>query len=855
MAYAPLEEGHNMPQEANGALLKSNEPIAQVETEAGLLSPDLPVHNAYERLSSNGFRLLKILQGKERNDIYCYIQEFPISSAPEYVALSYMWGSQYGVHEIFINGLSLRVPKNLWRFLRQARSMGGDLSGWLWVDLLSINQRDILERGQQVQLMSAIFAKSERVLVWLGPAYQWSDIAMVALSRLSKRRREGTQSSRLWQGNVGHAVLGICERAYWRRLWIFQELRLAREIRLMCGEKLVEWHQVHAMMESADPGLQRPRHVDTVEAAMRSPAIKMARLKLQSVDTGLWSLVRLTSHLRCLDVRDKVYALLGVATGGCGDIEPDYSVPIPTLMNQLLHEIFRLWPPSTLEEAVMRSSEVEDALNAKRGTIFTIQGQRGAYIAPSEADMRACKLGPSRMSVNLWWTEFYRHDSVRDILLESWQSHWFASDHRPNDDGVAPEDTAAAKYLFSTCMLTLHRVHPSGVEDFMTPDSRCDAIKDNMIDGTQPSARQSPDLLCSHGWLRIMLVCFDHIEKRETGSMIKVLFGTGGYLACEENKLAMFLMAYAILHSNQQLLQGLLEVDICPNLNEVRIDINDFSRASHGPLVEYPDLAEEIGTICSFSKEKGLASIPLLSYAACLGRHSCVEFLMSMGQYDVNIADARGWTPVMYAAEFGQPTCVNLLLKSGGCDLNVCGEDGWTPMMCATRHQTDFVVKPLLDRGGFEINKTDLENRTQILRCVQQGRVEAVGRLLAVDGCNVDLADEQGWLPLTLAVYRAAMHEHRSFPINYETKKYRSIVRMLLNSGLADVNARVRSGMSALHFAVAGGSIVMVKVLLGVSECAVHFETDDGETALDIAIRSGKAKIVQLLASNRPVKA
>jgi hypothetical protein len=38
----------------------------------------------------------------------------------------------------------------------------------MWIDAISINQDDIPEKNNQVALMSEIFHKAERVLIWLG---------------------------------------------------------------------------------------------------------------------------------------------------------------------------------------------------------------------------------------------------------------------------------------------------------------------------------------------------------------------------------------------------------------------------------------------------------------------------------------------------------------------------------------------------------------------------------------------------------------------------------------------------------------------------------------------------------------
>lgn len=814
----------------------ASEPVVDIEAEVDLLSPESPIHPAYQSLADDDIRLLKILPGEEDTKICCYVGEFAISAAPEYTALSYTWGSPYGVHEIFINGSSFRVPKNLWRFLRQARTLRGDLSGWFWVDMLSINQRDLSERGHQVKLISKIFATARRVLVWLGPAYQGSDIAMLALAKLDKNRQKGKSHARLWRGDVGHAMLGICSRPYWRRLWVFQELRLAREARLMCGDKTVEWHQIDAAMGYADSGLDRVRHANTIEAATSTPALKMARLRLQSVDTTLWSLVRLTSHLRCVDVRDKVYALLGVATGGHGSIEPDYTLPIPTLMNQLLREIYRLSPPSTFGEAVQRSEEVEDVLNVRRGTIFTIPGQRGAYATPFETELRSCKLGPPRTSVNLWWTAFYGHQSVQELLLVSWKRCYFSADgsfygHRPDR-----KTALAARKLFHVCMIIRHLGLPTVCQGIGMSENHFETVEKDLFKREEPPL-QSMDVPYMR-WFQNLLLGRVY-DSRERRSIIQALFSPGGYLACQNSQLTALMLQYAIKFDDWKLLQELLKIRGLLNVNDMRTDgkflvDEDLSSSERVPFITWS---------ANHPEAQAMLEMPLLSYAADKGKTSCVKALLSVGNCDVDATNTKGWTPIMHAANFGHRDCVELLLGSGSCDINVCSRDGWTPMICAASHGFHDIVGALLDSGKFDVTRLDPQHRTQILRSVYYGEARAVETLLQIQGCDVNAADNQGWLPLTLAVSRAA-HSDGDLEIVHS---YCKIVELLLNSPSCDVNARGRHERSALHIAAAKGSYEMVSDLVNVPGCEAGLTSHEGQTARGIALHDRRMDIVRAI--------
>ena len=81
-------------------------------------------------------------------------------------ALSYTWGNSSPSEVIMIDGRIFRIRKFLFEALRRLRFSNGPRL--LWIDAICINQRDAIEKTQQVPLMGQIYATAERVIVWLG---------------------------------------------------------------------------------------------------------------------------------------------------------------------------------------------------------------------------------------------------------------------------------------------------------------------------------------------------------------------------------------------------------------------------------------------------------------------------------------------------------------------------------------------------------------------------------------------------------------------------------------------------------------------------------------------------------------
>lgn len=457
----------------------SNLSLFDIESELLCSRSRTTIHPAYTELRKNRIRLLKILPIEADRTIRCRLEEFSLDDEPTCTAISYTWGSQHGCHAILVNDHSLLVPKNLWRFLNSARAVGGGLSSWLWVDMLSINQTDISERGQQVSLMPVIFRTAHLVNVWLGPAYLGSDAALIALARNINRWKSLGQRRKVWASHAGPGIKELCQRPYWKRLWVYQELKLARQIQLMCGTRTIAWDPFRLFLTLAETDLsaKMPRLSSFIQHSVDSPAMRMVKLNSKSVHTHLWSLIHATRHLRCTDTRDKAYALLGASTEGHEKIKPDYAIPIPTLINQILLEIYKLHPPESLEEALTRCDEVEDALAVPRGTAFIIRGQRGSYEVPGEARFRACRLGISETSFNLWWTVFYGHMAVQRLLLNAWQADYFTSELNLGESKLTWKDTAVARNLFRTCAMETLDLSPRLSHHASSFKSRCDVVE------------------------------------------------------------------------------------------------------------------------------------------------------------------------------------------------------------------------------------------------------------------------------------------------------------------------------------------------------------------------------------------
>lgn len=173
-------------------------------------------------------------------DLRLRLETFALDACPDYIALSYAWGekSLETLHPIAVNDGHISITKNLSDFLNtlhakkdyvlfeeepeniRTRKRKLPEHEWFWADQISINQVDVKERDQQVMLMSDIFYDAVCVYTWLSDIVHYTDIP--DLEDLND------PIDHYWASQIPY--LSMAASDYWTRLWIVQELTMARDV-------------------------------------------------------------------------------------------------------------------------------------------------------------------------------------------------------------------------------------------------------------------------------------------------------------------------------------------------------------------------------------------------------------------------------------------------------------------------------------------------------------------------------------------------------------------------------------------------------------------------------------------------
>lgn len=123
----------------------------------------------YSPLDTGYFRLLRVVH-RGTDTPTCTLHHTRLNEAPDYYALSYVWGDELPDQELVVDDAVLYVTPHLLHAI-QAIPFCDIIYRqelWLWIDAICIDQRSLQEKAVQVPLMGDVYACAECVIVWFG---------------------------------------------------------------------------------------------------------------------------------------------------------------------------------------------------------------------------------------------------------------------------------------------------------------------------------------------------------------------------------------------------------------------------------------------------------------------------------------------------------------------------------------------------------------------------------------------------------------------------------------------------------------------------------------------------------------
>ena len=290
-------------------------------------------------------RLVRILPSKATDEIFSQLLTVSLESSPSFEALSYVWGDEKITASIFVDERPFQVTTNLKCALQGLRS--STVAKNMWIDAISIDQNNIKERNEQLHLMREIYSQAEHVSVWFGLESDESNRAMdlLPLFTLPQHFHEFTFATHSSDGrmlddeelsNRLRPLETIIQNPWWERIWVVQEVALARQVSIYYGQRSCEWNDMARVVHWVEKHLfccgfqlaHYPRVIDIVDRfnlrTYRQIELCQRFQKLECLALS-WSL----HHLRFLQAsnpRDKIYGVLGLTQGLQLDV--DYSLSV-----------------------------------------------------------------------------------------------------------------------------------------------------------------------------------------------------------------------------------------------------------------------------------------------------------------------------------------------------------------------------------------------------------------------------------------------------------------------------------------------------------------------------------------------
>ena len=372
----------------------------------------------------HAIRLLKVTLRKRYLDLK--IEAYPLNKCPPYCALSYTWGNPECTWPIdrsgegrevddnaetekwsdrfpvLLDGRTLKVTRNLYDALFHIRK-SKLWRHYFWIDAICINQSDLEERNSQVEMMDEIYAKAFKVVVRLGTDDESTASVLQIITKLASTHRDFRQRNEDpgdvfndrndYQDVEKLRTLGLQGttlsdwldvvifqgRGWFRRLWVLQEVPLARSIEVFWGSYWVSFQDlVHGTSFLARTSflnvltqLALPRQPNDTWKRFRRPAHMTAlqmHVFLQRLSSGSEGYTTAVPRVRdiykdavfldlCLetasdqeatDPRDKIFGLLGFLKragqthrGMQYPIEVDYKIDPASLFSSIASYIIR----------------------------------------------------------------------------------------------------------------------------------------------------------------------------------------------------------------------------------------------------------------------------------------------------------------------------------------------------------------------------------------------------------------------------------------------------------------------------------------------------------------------------------
>lgn len=328
-------------------------------------------------------RILHLEPGNYGDPLHCTIEHVDVDSGVTFSAISYVWGNEETPYGMLV-GDDQYVPltTSLHEAFQNLRAVEDIGTKTFWADQVCINQSDTKERNLQVAMMGSIYRKATRVITYIGPDTT-KDHEGIRLMRIFDQLWRYIEDLDSHPNSVEVQSLLKCHlpeeedlawdgyrslinRAWSTRVWMIQENVLNDNTIMLCGKIAFPWtaprtKDFYTLFENfperskfALPNRDLCILRSEIPSLMPMASIgQLLYLRAWVSENGCNSLplldvLRLSRNFACKDPRDRVYALLGLASNlDVLQIDPDYQKSPAEILTDTALRI--LWASSNLD--------------------------------------------------------------------------------------------------------------------------------------------------------------------------------------------------------------------------------------------------------------------------------------------------------------------------------------------------------------------------------------------------------------------------------------------------------------------------------------------------------------------------
>lgn len=312
--------------------------------------------------------------------------------------------------------------------------------------------------------MGKIYSQASLVRIWIGTESDFADQAFELVRHCGpadKVPRKMVASNVIHNEAGTKALTKRLRRGYWNRMWVFQEIVLAKEAVVHCGKLQAPWSNFTRLddVSSEHHFWRRDQAERPWIFEFRKAIFTIAHFCVSSDEAcHINNVLHSTRHLLCQDPRDKLYALRGVCGAVAKLVQVDYSMSTREVFtafarNQLLE--YRnlssmltagLWTPLNGDDINLPSW----APDLRGMGEVDIRYLAGSYMDPFKADGG---LSSSTSVPYSFRDENFLESDGKSIFNVQAMLFDFIQSHRPLE-GFADSKLHRKKVIEHLCLLT-----------------------------------------------------------------------------------------------------------------------------------------------------------------------------------------------------------------------------------------------------------------------------------------------------------------------------------------------------------------------------------------------------------------